>query len=168
LREVQQVGGPIERVRPRVAFGEVLELAAGRVESDADLAADEIERMRREIVHLEFGRHRRAHPERLRGPVRAAWGSAPTAAGSGSATRSVRAVSRADAILAWLSTLVPVVSSGSVKPLTVSRSCDASSDSLLIAAEAAFVDSVVFALISRRTRIDSVIAVVACVCSRAE
>ena len=56
--------------------------------------------------------------------------------------------SRLAATRAALSTPVPPPWSGSVKPDTLRRSCDASSDSLLIALEADVVDSVVFVLIS--------------------
>src|SRR5690606_8466318 len=71
LREMQQVGRAVERVAADVTLGEILELAARGIERAADLAADEIEGMRREIVRLELGRHRRAHPERLRASLRA-------------------------------------------------------------------------------------------------
>src|SRR5690606_26528771 len=141
LREMQQVGRAVERIPARVAFDEILELAPSRLERAADLAADEVERMRREIVHLDLGRHRHAHPDRLRACVlagRAARGSAPTAAGSASSTGSARAASTAAPPRAALSTLAPAVSSAGANPLRGSRSCDAGSQSVGLAAAAAF------------------------------
>ena len=52
-----------------------------------------------------------------------------------------------------------------VKPETLRRSCEASSDSLLIALDVALVDSVVFALISRKTCVFLVMALATLVCS---
>jgi hypothetical protein len=55
-----------------------------------------------------------------------------------------------------------------VKPETVPRSCEASAESLLMALDAAFVESVVLELISFNMRMFSRIAAVAPVCSLAE
>src|SRR5690606_33890439 len=151
-------------------IGVLLEIATRGLERRRELAVDELERMRREIVQR-ADRHAGlpSQPECRRLSANATGRSRPCGAPADAADSAVRpACSRAFTTDVSLKTPVVPVLSGSVKPATVCRSCDASSDSLLIAPEAAVVDSVVLPLISRRTCMFFVIAPAATVCSLAE